>query len=219
MQPPTIKQPPPKPMIIPESDKESKTDTKREQNTIIILDDDIINPNGKYKNYLIYPEEGKIFSLQRNKWMKGTDNGKGYYQITINGKPELKHRVIYQYYHNTNLTIQQQIDHIDRDKNNNSIYNLRIVTNSQNNQNKSPRVDSKTGIKGVSITNSNTFSANIQYNGEREYIGTFNTAKEAYTAYEQKAITLNKTQGTTFNIPKLKKQHQPSNKKNKRKRI
>ena len=64
-------------------------------------------------------------SKQRNKLCKGTKNSKGYTQVQINGKSELLHRVIYEYHYNIKLGAHDIIDHIDRNKDNNRIGNLR----------------------------------------------------------------------------------------------
>lgn len=58
----------------------------------------------------------------------------------LNYKPKLfmKHRFLYWLKHNTLGTKEKQIDHIDRDRNNNSISNLRLVTKIENMQNMVP---------------------------------------------------------------------------------
>jgi hypothetical protein len=72
-----------------------------------------------------------------------------------------------------------QVDHFDGDSLNNTRQNLRIVTQSQNQQNRqSARRDSKTGIRGVSFSNGR-WIAYAQVNGKRKHLGSFNTAKEA----------------------------------------
>jgi hypothetical protein len=65
----------------------------------------------------------------------GCLNTNGYFQTMINGKLYKNHRIIFSIYHNTNLTADQIIDHIDRDKQNNHPNNLRIVTSIENNRN------------------------------------------------------------------------------------
>ena len=67
----------------------------------------------------------------------GKDKGYLRVDLTIDGKVHKfpAHRVIYALYTNTSMDNGLDIDHIDRDKQNNSIHNLRLATRSQNLQN------------------------------------------------------------------------------------
>lgn len=77
-----------------------------------------------------------------------------------------------------------QIDHIDRNPENNSIENLREANNSQNNSNKAAQKNNKLGIKGVSFRKDRgKYQALICANGVRKNLGMFNTAEEAAAAY------------------------------------
>jgi hypothetical protein len=85
-----------------------------------------------------------------------------------------------------------QIDHIDGDKSNNKIDNLRLVTKSQNmqNQHRSHR-QSKTGVKGVWFDNScNRYIASISINKTRIRLGLFSSIDDAAAAYKQAAATV-----------------------------
>lgn len=61
----------------------------------------------------------------------GTVNSQGYRHIIIDKTRYLEHRLIW-IWHNGNASTDLVIDHIDRNKTNNRIENLRIITNSQN---------------------------------------------------------------------------------------
>ena len=50
----------------------------------------------------------------------------------------------------TNVENKSFVDHIDNDKSNNNIANLRWATRAENNQNASMRKDNTSGVKGVS---------------------------------------------------------------------
>lgn len=84
-----------------------------------------------------------------------------------------------------------EIDHINRDPLDNRRCNLRIVTGSENCQNKVARSDSSTGIKGVYRTGSSRhkpFVADIQVNGKRKYLGRFATISEAAEAVREATL-------------------------------
>lgn len=73
------------------------------------------------------------------------------------------------------------IDHKDQDPFHNAWSNLRKATDMQNSYNSSGWDNSTTGVKGVTLTHGK-FKARIRANGERMYIGTFNTLEEAAEA-------------------------------------
>ena len=166
-----------------------------------------------YSRYVINTQKGTIFSIQRNKKCKGSLNTKFYRQVTINGKPELLHRVIYAYHHKVELHKKDIIDHIDRNKENNCVHNLRLVSHSQNNQNKKTRVDSKTESKGVYITSSGKYSVRITHQGKPIYLGTFSTIQRAREAYYREARQLNDKDNANFHIPPEFQEPQTQNEK------
>lgn len=77
-----------------------------------------------------------------------------------------------------------QIDHINGDKADNRLCNLRVVTNAQNQQNvRAPRSNNKLGVLGVMKTASGRFSAHIWVDGGQRSIGTHATIEGAHMAY------------------------------------
>jgi hypothetical protein len=78
---------------------------------------------------------------------------------------------------------KNQIDHINRIKNDNRWANLRDVTNAANVQNvHGARSNSKSGFLGVT-KHANKFRAAIGHKGKQEYLGLFDTADQAHAAY------------------------------------
>ena len=81
-----------------------------------------------------YLRKGKIFT--RKSWYKivedvGYKNHDGYLRIRCNGHLRMKHRLIYWLYHHS-LPDNMEIDHIDKNRSNNAISNLRLATRSEN---------------------------------------------------------------------------------------
>ena len=117
----------------------------------------------------------------------------GYKRITINKKHRCVHILV------ALLFIGERppnfvIDHIDRDKTNNNVSNLRYITQQQNNFNKN--------AKGYRIMK-NGFSAQIQLN-EKKYSKYFKTEVEAKNWYlEQKSIlhVIPTTQSFSQSVP------------------
>jgi len=109
-----------------------------------------------FENYLIY-EDGRVYSKKRNTtnggFLKPRTDTHGYLRLYLckDGKPTNKkiHRLIAEHYipnpHNYPC-----VDHIDRDRQNNSLDNLRWVTFQMNNQNMGLRKDNKLGIQYIS---------------------------------------------------------------------
>lgn len=83
------------------------------------------------------------------------------------------------------------IDHINGDKTDNRIDNLRSATKRENKYNSRVRADSRIGLKGVSYVpkgrngsaKSKPYRAQIVANGQRYRLGDFKTAEEAHAAY------------------------------------
>lgn len=84
-----------------------------------------------------------------------------------------------------------QVDHIDQNKLNNNVNNLRWVTNqlNQRNINKYKRKCSSI-YKGVCL-NKNLWGSSIMVNLKKIYIGSFKTEKEACLAYNEYIIKNN----------------------------
>jgi hypothetical protein len=78
---------------------------------------------------------------------------------------------------------EQHVDHIDRDKTNNRIANLRAATVAENARNRRKRSDNKTGFTGVAFrANRNKWEGRITLNGKTVWRHTFDTAIEANAA-------------------------------------
>ncbi len=91
------------------------------------------------------------------------------------------HRIIWKMIYGTEPA---EIDHIDCDKHNNRIENLREASRTQNHANRRVRRDSASGIKGVYWEASRQrWHAKIRINGRQTHLGRFNTVEAARAAY------------------------------------
>jgi hypothetical protein len=104
------------------------------------------------------------------------DTSVGYIRIGISGKVCLAHRLAWYYTYGYYPT--KFIDHINRDKTDNRICNLREVNYSDNAKNMPLRSDNKHGTPGITFTK-NKYWARIQSNGQTINLGRFKTLEEA----------------------------------------
>jgi len=109
----------------------------------------------------------------------GCKDTHGYLQVKLSGKFVFVHRIIW-YMHK--FSLPEQIDHINRDRGDNRIENLRESCNLQNTQNAGLRKDNKHGCAGVGERHGKWF-ARIGCNGNRIHLGTFLTLEDAKNAY------------------------------------
>ena len=90
----------------------------------------------------------------------------GYHRVCINGKSYKLHRIIFLYHHGY---IPEIVDHIDCNKDNNYIENLRPANKKQSQHNKRLQINNKSGIKGVNwCNNKKKWRARCQVNGNRK---------------------------------------------------
>lgn len=83
------------------------------------------------------------------------------------------------------------IDHINGNKSDNRIGNLRLATFSENSWNAGKRSDNTSGYKGVSFDKSRgLWAAYINAYGKRKYLGRFRLIEDAYMAYEKASIDI-----------------------------
>jgi len=109
----------------------------------------------------------------------------GYIQIMIDNVNYYAHRLAWLYVYGE--WPSGILDHINRNKQDNRITNLRVVSHSENHHNMThPPKRNKHEWVGVTKAPYGKYSAKIRWNGERLWLGTFDTPKEAGKAYIKK---------------------------------
>lgn len=138
------------------------------------------------KNLSYDPETGLFrWALPRSRIRVGQIAGytkpDGYKGIEFQGRSYLQHRLAWMYVYGEEPA--GELDHINGDRGDNRICNLRVVTRAQNCRNRhNVRIDSKTGVLGVCF-NEGSFKAEIVRGGVRKFLGRFKSAAEAGQAY------------------------------------
>lgn len=136
-----------------------------------------------YPNYSLDLDNNMIYSHYSNKYLKPILNKDGYIRITLckNGKKKdfQYHRIVYEVY-NGEIPENLFIDHIDNDRQNNHIENLRLATLSENQHNiKVQKNNLSTGYKCIYLTKDRTYQVRIWKNNKYVYCKTFKTLEEA----------------------------------------
>ena len=133
-----------------------------------------------HKMFTYNPETG-LLKRKRNKQVVGTLNGKGYLDVSIEGKNHRVHRVCYCMYHG--YWPENDIDHINQIKTDNRIKNLREVSRSCNMRNSKLHTNSSSGVKGVSWNKQRKkWKTYITINNKNIYVGFFKDFDSAVMA-------------------------------------
>lgn len=130
----------------------------------------------EYKDGNLYWKENRGYCKTKGKQV-GSVTKAGYFESKLNGKPFKVHRVIFLMHHGY---LPAQIDHIDCNRQNNRLENLRPATASENKVNQNIYKSNTSGVKGVCWVNRDkVWSAAISFNGTRKRLGHFKSLTEA----------------------------------------
>ena len=137
----------------------------------------------RLKKLLHYdPETGIFIRLVKTSFIKIGDiagyHSHGYITFSVDGKEYLAHRLSFLYMEG--YFPENDVDHINRIRDDNRWCNLRHVTHKCNLRNCSLSKNNKSGINGVSWSKAaNKWESCIKVDGEKKYLGIFETLKEA----------------------------------------
>lgn len=106
----------------------------------------------------------------------------GYYYSYVGERLVTTHRVVWALHNGDPGNFD--IDHIDRDKKNNKIGNLRLATRSQNNENMVAQANNNSsGMRGITFDKSRgKWAASLKWNGRYVLSGRYDTLEEAIAA-------------------------------------
>ncbi len=111
----------------------------------------------------------------------GTLSATGYINVRIGRREHKAHRIIWEMLVGP---IQDEIDHIDRNRANNRLENLRPATRSENNMNRPVFKRHKVGSKGITYdAKKKLYRARVQVGGKRIGLGRYKSLADAEAAY------------------------------------
>lgn len=125
--------------------------------------------------------QDKWFAKRRRGWV---------YAARTTSRSTPQRRTVWMHREIINASKGMMCDHKDHNGLNNSKSNLRLCTNSQNQQNQKPRTTGTSKYKGVNWHKNNKWQARIGFNGRRIYLGLFDNQIDAAVAYDRKAVEL-----------------------------
>ncbi|MGQ5734206.1 HNH endonuclease [Serratia sp. IR-2025] len=137
---------------------------------------------------LDYNKETGVFLWKKKLSARGAvgkvagTNSYGYCAINIDGVRYFAHRLAWLYAYGD--WPNKEVDHIDRNRMNNAISNLRDVSRVVNALNNSPQSINSSGIKGVTFCKQRgTWQAQINIAGKNITLGRYQSIDEAAIAY------------------------------------
>jgi hypothetical protein len=117
------------------------------------------------------------------------DDGVKYCQVSIRYRKYQLHHVVWAWHHGEYPA--QFIDHINGNRLDNRIENLRLASPTENCANSRKQANGRAPYKGVYWKkSSNRWAAKVQCRGVPYFLGSFDTPEEAQVAYIEKATEL-----------------------------
>lgn len=145
----------------------------------------------RLKELVTYDPETGLFTWQTSCGGRSTPGRRagakksdGYIVIGLDGGAYQAHRLAWLYVHGR--WPNSFLDHMNGNKSDNRIGNLRLATNTQNHQNVGITRSNTSGFKGVRKLRKK-WQAQIRANGRWLYLGVYPTPEEAAAAYKEAA--------------------------------
>ena len=132
-----------------------------------------------YKDGHLYHRHDKTNQINAGD-RAGSLHNKGYEHVRIAGERYLSHRIVFLMHHGY---LPKYVDHIDNDRLNNRIENLRECTFSENRCNAKKYKNNTSGEKGVHFDKAqNKWKAAVSKGGVKHYVGRFADFESAKSA-------------------------------------
>lgn len=127
--------------------------------------------------------DGRLYWKKRGGKEAGAVGKRGYRLVNLNYKKYMTHRLVWIMHGNDPVPI---LDHIDGNKLNNRIENLRPATKSQNMMNAGVYVSNTSGVKGVSwVSTIQRWTGQVGLNGRIYSAGQFKDKEECIVAVQE----------------------------------
>jgi len=146
-------------------------------------------PSQEELHALFEYKDGKLFwKVSRGRGIKPGDEVKGipvkgYKVVRVKYKIYLQHRLIWVMHGNDPVDI---LDHIDGDRLNNRIENLRAATKSENQWNKKQGRNNTSGVKGIYWDKKRSrWHGTVRYKGKNHHAGYFQDKEECAKAVKE----------------------------------
>lgn len=146
-------------------------------------------PNYEVSNY------GNVRNKSTGRILKAIKSNTGYYNVSLcNGVnkpiPKQIHRLVLTTFENNNYN-KSFVDHIDNNRINSCLFNLRYATNRENHFNRSISSRNTSGVKGVSwFKRDKKWRVRIGVNEKQIHIGYYDNIEDAIQARKAKAKEL-----------------------------
>lgn len=135
----------------------------------------------RVKTLLTYDPDTGFLTWRKTGKRAGAQHYSGYRNVFVDGRCYIEHRVIWLYVHGE--WPAYDIDHINRQRNDNRLANLRLTSRAENCQNQPVRKTNKSGKTGVYFHRvSKKWAAVISVDKRQLHLGTFNNCDEALAA-------------------------------------
>ena len=138
-----------------------------------------------YPNYQI-SNLGNVKNIRTGRILKPSEDRYGYLKVNLINNGDISTKTVHKLVANEFLENPENkkcIDHIDHNRKNNNVSNLRVATHSENQQNRSLTNRNTSGVVGVCFDKkSNKWNARIQVNKVNICLGYFVNKEDAVIA-------------------------------------
>jgi hypothetical protein len=145
----------------------------------------------RLKQVVSYDPSTGIFRrlASNNQYRAGKNSGwveREYVRITIDGSHYMAHRLAWLYVYGKWPIVE--VDHINGDRGDNRIDNLRLASDQLNAFNRRVNSNNVLGVKGVRFHECGKYTARINKDGKLYYLGVFDTLEQAVAVRRAKEM-------------------------------